>query len=68
MKTYKELFKELQSLKEDGVIGGPTNVVGGIAGTGGNAGEPGVHMNRKRKKDSVKSPIMGKMNRRTPPN
>lgn len=42
-----------QFLEEDGAavgIGGgsaPTNVVGGISGTGGQAGEPGVSKKRK---------------------
>ena len=43
MKTFK------QFLEEDGEGGtAPTNVVGGIAGTGGTAGEPGVKMPRKK--------------------
>lgn len=46
MKTFK------QFLEEDGGVGAvsaaPTNVVGGIAGTGGKAGEPGVKMPRKK--------------------
>jgi hypothetical protein len=41
-----------QFLEEDGAAGGiggsaPTNVAGGIAGTGGQAGEPGVSKKRK---------------------
>ena len=50
-------------VKEDGMAAGaPANNVGGgnIAGTGGNAGEPGVSKKRK-------SPITFKMARRTPP-
>ena len=45
MKTFK------QFLEEDGgaaVSAAPTNVTGGIAGTGGKAGEPGVKMPRKK--------------------
>ena len=43
MKTFK------QFLEEDGAVvsSAPTNVTGGIAGTGGKAGEPGVKMPRK---------------------
>ena len=44
-------------IKEDGMaVAGPTNVVGGgaIAGTGGQGGEPGVNM--KKKKNVIMTP------------
>lgn len=60
MKTFKELKEHIQYFKrisEDGMGGGgvavpgPSNVVssGGIAGTGGKGGEPGVNLKRKRR-------------------
>lgn len=60
MKSFKDY------IKEDGMgaaaAGAPANNVGAgnIAGTGGNAGEPGVSKKRK-------SPITFKMARRTAP-
>lgn len=49
MKTFKRFLEETV-IEEDGVAAvssAPTNVVTGIAGTGGVAGEPGVSKKRK---------------------
>jgi len=79
VKKIKKLIKELRSIKEDGVIGGPTNAVGtgAIAGAGvGPYGEPGVHPEnqpgyKKRKKyfsnKNPKSPVMSGIYKRKQP-
>jgi hypothetical protein len=56
MKSFRQFVIELP-IKEDAMaVPGPTNVVGGgaIAGTGGQGGEPGVKM--KKKKSVIMTP------------
>jgi hypothetical protein len=69
-KKLKKLIRELKSIKEDGA---PVNCVGGgaIASVGISSpsgdksfGEPGVKLGIKKKK----SPVMGSIERRNPPN
>ena len=43
MKTFKQFLEDAGAISA-----APANVVGGIAGTGGAAGEPGVKMPRKK--------------------
>jgi len=43
MKTFKQFLEDAGA-----VSAAPINVTGGIAGTGGKAGEPGVKMPRKK--------------------
>jgi hypothetical protein len=66
MKTFKQYIDEMGAGAAGG--GGPTNVVGGVAGMGAqgassNQSEPGVHP-RKRKKHN---PILMKMGSRKAP-
>lgn len=64
MKTFKEFISE-DGMGGGAVVAGPTNVTGGVAGTGGSAGEPGVYLRKSKKK--AHSPVIMGMGRRKNP-